>query len=60
MKYAIESIKDIIKKIEILGFDMPLTTEAIENNESYDKIVECFRTDKSVLKGLINDLSRLL
>lgn len=60
IQYAMTSIWGRVQEIKKFGFDMPLTEVAFAEKEPYDKIVEAFNADKSVLRGLINDLERLL
>lgn len=52
--------KEILKrveKIEELGMDCASTQEALKNKVKIKELQEAFNTDRSIIKGAINDIS---
>jgi hypothetical protein len=52
-----EEITKKIYKIEELGMLCSITTDAIKNQLSITELNECWKIDRSIIRGAINDIS---
>ena len=53
-------IKIRVEKIEALGMDCPLVSDALKRNISINELNDLWQTERSIIKGAINDIELYL
>jgi hypothetical protein len=55
-----KEIKKRVEKIEALGMDCPLVSEGLAKNLSVKELNDLWQTERSIIKGAINDIELCL